>query len=143
MKKKQNMTESERRRDLHARVLRDVAINRPELPEVTKDGRSPIVVALDEDLVISVFEQVGKFGARANLFVELKSGEVVLFLALVGAHNRTNVEVFSEGPLPGETTIGMLAEYALLKPDGVQVRVKAATGNADVRVVERRELVGV
>lgn len=131
----------ERRDELAVKVLHDLAVNPRKLTATSGDGTRPIVVALDEELLSVVMGRVRQRGECANLFVELAGGDVVLFRATVGAIAESKAEVFSEGPVHQNTTIGMMAEYVLTAPEGVQMSVKLPKLEADVEYVERRELV--
>jgi hypothetical protein len=144
---KKSLSQEERRNELAVKVLHDLAVNRRKLPAVAPDGSRPIVVALDEELLTAVFARVRVCGKSANLFVELAAnlperpvGEVVLFLATVGRSRTSKAEVFSDSPMHADTTIGMMAEYVLNAPDGVQMKVELPKFGV-VEYVDRRDLV--
>lgn len=146
---KKSRSNDELRDELSVKVLHDLAINRRNLPVAKADGTRPIVIALDHELLTDVFARVRICGPKANLFVELAANkperpndEVVLFIATVGTRPGSKAEVFSDKPMHEKTTIGMMAEYVLRAPDGVQMQVTLPKlGTAEY--VERRDLVSI
>ena len=140
-------TQEERRNELSVKVLHDLAVNRQKLPVTNENGARPIVVALDDELISDVFARVRAVGPKANLFVELAASKperpkkrVVLVIASVGARTARE-RLISDQPMHEKTTIGMVVEYVLQAPEGVQMLVKLQKLGAAVEAVDRPDLV--
>lgn len=131
----------ERRRVLTARVLHDLAVHRKDLPIIMHDGTHPIVVAVDDELLSTVARRIKDSGGSANLFIGMTGNEIVLLSVSDSATGSEKAELFSDEPMHEGVTIGMLATYVSMAPEGVQVIVKLPKLDADLHYVERRELI--
>jgi len=108
--------------------------------EVTDDdGRSPVIVALDEERLAVLLKRVENAGGYANVFVKTASG--VVYLAVVnsaGAIDPDAAEDLGESTaeLPDpHTTVGMFVEFLRLKPNGVRLPVRLGRREQNAPVV--------
>lgn len=99
-----------------------------DLEVVNSEGKSPVVVALDEERLEVVLRRVQNAGGFANLFV--KGPGVVRRASFIDARSalgEAGADDLTGAQRPsGQTTIGMFLDYAALHDEGVNLPLSLA-----------------
>lgn len=92
------------------------------LPVVADDGTRPVVVALPDDDLKTVFERVEAFGGRANVFVAFADWLALIeFINGSGAHESATEQHVHEA-----TSMAMYVEFLKLHDTPVSVSLSAS-----------------
>lgn len=117
-------------------VTYNIARGAVDLPVVDDHGKTPVVVALGEELLSTVLGRLRAVGGYANLFVRSASGRVD-FVAVVDSSSAIAVvddDLAGPGDAPGsDATIGLFIRYLETQPDGVKLSADAVGHAATVK----------
>jgi len=82
------------------------------LPIVLEDGSSPVVVALPDDEIESVYRRIRKFGSAANVFVAYPENTRLIGMRL-GEEGAPAAEQLGHGHM----SMAMYVDFLLLNPN--------------------------
>lgn len=103
------------------------------LPVVLDDGSTPVVVALPDDTIESVYRRIEKFGGAANVFVAYPENARLIEMSIAD-----DGEPPAEQSGHGHMSMAMYVDFLLLNP-GEASRITIAVGES-VATHETREL---
>jgi hypothetical protein len=126
-------------------VMQRLAETRIELPVTRNDGTRPIVVALDDELLVDVMHRVRDAGGAANTFVKMNDGHLELLETRTGTKIPSSATDLGKDPLDKRITIGIIVDVAAHDDNGVRFWVTRPGVPRSERFgfVDREELVPV
>lgn len=117
-------------------VNHNIALGVVDLPVVDDQGTTPVVVALEEELLSTVLGRLRSVGGYANLFVRSPGGRVD-FVSVIDSASAIAVaddDLTGQGDAPGsDATIGIFLQYLQTQPNGVKLSADAVGHAATVK----------
>lgn len=106
----------------------NIALGNAELPVVDDQGHTPVLAALEDELLSTVLGRLRSIGGYANLFVREETGHVH-FVAVVDSSSAVAVpddDLSGPDGAPGpDATIGTFISYLKTQPNGVVLSADA------------------
>ncbi|WP_420368530.1 hypothetical protein [Curtobacterium sp. L1-20] len=115
-----------------------------ELEVVDVDGRTPVVVALDEERLPVLLRRIEAVGGYANVFVRMGAGigriAVMDVDGALDVRSADDMRAVAEQPSP-DSTVGAFVAYLMHRPGGAVLPARLATATRSAMPARQVEIV--